>query len=1176
MSARLVRWLLSGLGVAIIAALIWFFAPFWPPLAGILPRALIIVLALAIWLGVNLWLDHRARKRARAVEAAITTAPPDPEAGARAEEVAALTAKLKKALAILARARGTRGYLYEQPWYIIIGPPGAGKTTALLNAGLNFPLAAELGQGAVAGVGGTRYCDWWFTDHAVMIDTAGRYTTQDSAASVDQAGWHGFLDLLKRTRPRQPLNGVIVAIALSDIAGADDAARLGHARAIRARIKEITNRLGVTVPVYALFTKSDLIAGFTEFFDDLDTTGRAQVWGATFANERGPGGAVGEFAPEFTSLIARLEDRTIDRLAAERSPDRRAMIEGFPLQVASLQAPLTAFLTEAFGGSTLDPAPWLRGVYFCSGTQEGTPIDRLTGVLARSFGIDQRRAPSLQPQAGRSYFLGGLLRNVIFGEAMLGASHRGLAQRRIAARIGGFAAVAIAFVALLAALLISHSNNATAIAEARAHLAAEQKIAAQLKLDPVASANLPSILPLLDRARALAANQPVAGYHGIGLDQAASIHAATRAVYRNTLDFALLPRLILQLEAEMRGGLDRPDYLYQATRVYLMLGNQGPLDATLVEAWMKLDWQRLYPGIGQADLRASLMDNLVTLLAHPLPDVPLDGGLVATARATFSRVPIAARIYSRIRDSEAAARVPEWTPAEALGAAGTPLFVNATGQPLTAGIPGFFTKRGFYTVLLPALSHASQEVARESWVLGRSAQVDPNSPQMQSLETDVIKLYEADYAKHWQAMIDDINLAPLGSAGQAVQALYVLGSPQSPMKTLLTSMARQLTLTEAPRLPKGAAGAAGAAASRAPHAAALSAAAARLKNLIGPGTADAAAPKPGTAIDQEFAPLRTYVGNGAVGAPISLTLQLIDQVQQQLASLAATAPGSAVPAAPASGGDSAALLAGEAQHDPQPVRRWLGGITATADNLRGGSAAASASAAFNAPGGAAQLCQKAVAGHYPFDPQASAGIPLADFAHLFAPGGAMDNFFNTQVRPFVNMTGGVWRVQPVNGVTPPVSQGAVAEFQRAQIIQQMFFVGSASPSVQFTITPVSLGAGAAQVTLQLGGVTIDYAHGPTVPTAVTWPGADGMQTARLIITPATAGALPVTYQASGPWAVFRLFDQGQLTEDGASARYTLQFGSGSDAASFTLEAGSIFNPFAPGALSSFRCPSLGG
>ena len=128
--------------------------------------------------------------------------------------------KLTTALALLKKASGSRGYLYEQPWYAIIGPPGAGKTTALLNAGLSFPLAAEMGQSAVAGVGGTRMCDWWFTESAVLIDTAGRYTTQDSDAAVDKAGWQAFLGLLKRTRARQPLNGVLVAIALSDIAAA--------------------------------------------------------------------------------------------------------------------------------------------------------------------------------------------------------------------------------------------------------------------------------------------------------------------------------------------------------------------------------------------------------------------------------------------------------------------------------------------------------------------------------------------------------------------------------------------------------------------------------------------------------------------------------------------------------------------------------------------------------------------------------------------------------------------------------------------------------------------------------------------------------------------------------------------------------------------------------------------
>ena len=92
---------------------------------------------------------------------------------------------------------------------MIIGPPGAGKTTALLNSGLRFPLADRDGAGRGAPASAARgNCDWWFTEEAVLIDTAGRYTTQDSDAAVDRAGWERFLALLKRTRPRQPLNGV--------------------------------------------------------------------------------------------------------------------------------------------------------------------------------------------------------------------------------------------------------------------------------------------------------------------------------------------------------------------------------------------------------------------------------------------------------------------------------------------------------------------------------------------------------------------------------------------------------------------------------------------------------------------------------------------------------------------------------------------------------------------------------------------------------------------------------------------------------------------------------------------------------------------------------------------------------------------------------------------------------
>jgi type VI secretion system protein ImpL len=91
---------------------------------------------------------------------------------------------------LAARRQSLNGrFLYELPWYVIIGAPGSGKTTALRNAGLKFPLADQMGEQAVRGVGGTRNCDWWFTDQAVLIDTAGRFTTQDSDQATDKATW---------------------------------------------------------------------------------------------------------------------------------------------------------------------------------------------------------------------------------------------------------------------------------------------------------------------------------------------------------------------------------------------------------------------------------------------------------------------------------------------------------------------------------------------------------------------------------------------------------------------------------------------------------------------------------------------------------------------------------------------------------------------------------------------------------------------------------------------------------------------------------------------------------------------------------------------------------------------------------------------------------------------------
>ena len=1175
------RWLVTFIGTALLALLVWFFGPFLPVLEDWYLRRAIVVAMFVLWAGVNLILTIHRVQRDAALFRGVTEAPPDPAAMASAEEAAALQDKLTTALALLKRARGTTGYLYEQPWYVIIGPPGAGKTTALLNADLRFPLAAEMGQSAVAGVGGTRLCDWWFTENAVLIDTAGRYTTQDSDAVVDRAGWEAFLDLLKRTRTRQPLNGAIVAIALSEIGAATRDERLAHARAIRRRLKETEQKLAVRLPVYAVFTKADLVAGFTEFFDDLDREKRAQIWGATLPLAAAEAGTVGGFAAEFCALIERLNTRLFDRLQAERSADRRALIAGFPAQFASLEAPLAEFLQEAFGGSRLDPAPMLRGFYFTSGTQEGTPFDRLTGTLARSFGIDQRRAPTLRPAEGRSYFLARLVKEVIFGEAMLVSEKPGAARRRQLWRTGGFALPLLALLAAGLLLCHSRSENLREIAEMNTALAGYTKTAAGLRLDPVADADLLRVLPLLDKARDLphgydSGDMDRFSWLGFGLSQRGKLAAGARTVYRHALERVLLPRLIWRLEEQMRGAIDRPDYLYEATRVYLMLGAQEhiPLDRGFVETWMALDWEQNYPGPVMASDRNKLARHLHALLADPLPEIKLDGALLASARTALSRVSLARRVYSRIASSEAAQAVPPWRPGDALGAAGVPVFMRASGKPLTEGIPGFYTIDGFYKVLLPALGDATKQVASESWVLGSSFKLDPSTTEAKRLEHEVIGLYEDDYIKHWDELLKDLSLVPLRNVEQGAQTLYVLGSsPLSPIRKLLVAIAQQLKLTQPPPAPP-----AETAKSLGETVAKqiVPDAAARLKPLVGTQSPGPPPEPPGKKVDDHYRALLEFVGTGP-GAPIDQALKVIDDLRQQIAAHGSAAPGAPPGPAPApTGQDSVQLMRDEAGTDPQPIRRWLEAMAVSGNALISRRASQQATEAWNAPGsGPASLCQKAVAGRYPFVPGAPIEIPMDDFAKLFSPGGLIDGFFNTQLRPYVDTSAdGSWKPHPVDGVAAPVSPADLLQFQKAAVIRDLFFAaGGNAPSVRFDITPVDLDDAATQVTLDIGGTTVTYAHGPTRATQITWPGQAATGSARLVFDPRPSSG-PGVFQASGAWALFRLFEQGTLKRSEWADRYELTFATGDRRARFEIHAGSVINPFAPGLLAGFQCPKL--
>jgi type VI secretion system protein ImpL len=254
--------------------------------------AVLLTLAVLALFGIYFlvrWL--LARRAASRLESALAAQGAQQANNARPErraEIQELQKQLQQGIQAIKTSKMGRGgkrgaaALYSMPWYMIVGPPGAGKTTALKHSGMVFPYGGNTG-GGVRGVGGTRNCDWWFTEEAVLLDTAGRYTTQDSDREKDAAGWRGFLGELKKRRPLHPANGVLVAFP-SDPLGQLSLTELdAHAAAVRLRLMELRTELQFELPVYVMFTKADMLPGFMEHFADLDAEGRRAVLGDTFA-----------------------------------------------------------------------------------------------------------------------------------------------------------------------------------------------------------------------------------------------------------------------------------------------------------------------------------------------------------------------------------------------------------------------------------------------------------------------------------------------------------------------------------------------------------------------------------------------------------------------------------------------------------------------------------------------------------------------------------------------------------------------------------------------------------------------------------------------------------------------------------------------------------------------------
>ncbi len=380
------------------------------------------------------------------------------------EAVKDLQSKWKSSVEALKRSKigRRRRFLYHLPWYVIIGAPACGKSTAIKNSGLHFPM----GEPKLAGTGGTKNCDWWFAEEAIILDTAGRYTFGDEQAP-DQEEWLAFLKLLRKYRPEAPINGLIVAVSGDALMTRDRDELVEDARNIREKIDQLVRELGIQFPIYLLITKCDLVEGFTEFFGRLPKKRLDEIVGWT-----NPSWEMQDPPRLVRTALAELRERLlamrVNFLWEEERAERQRNIYLFPEEMRVFQQSLEEMCDVLFRENQYNESPFLRGIYLTSGLQSGTAVSRMLERLGL-----RAQATELREEK-RSYFLKEFFQSHLPSDRNL-VSISGRARGRLQV-LNNTALAAIAAVAVLIAVVTggSYVANRTLLN----HLEDEMRVAA--------------------------------------------------------------------------------------------------------------------------------------------------------------------------------------------------------------------------------------------------------------------------------------------------------------------------------------------------------------------------------------------------------------------------------------------------------------------------------------------------------------------------------------------------------------------------------------------------------------------------------------------------------------------------------------------------------------------------
>ena len=592
---------------------------------------------------------------------------------------------------------------------------------------------------------------------------------------------------------------------------------------LRTRLREISQFLGISLPVYVLFTRADRLQFFQDYVRNLTNDEATLVLGATlpmvsYAGEVYAEQETARVSAAFDNLTYSLAEKRLVYLPREYDATKRPSLYEFPREFRKLQPMLVQLLVDLCRPSQLRTGPFLRGFYF-SGVRpivisapaptlvREEPITRpaagkgglrATGIFDFRKAAAQAARPSMAEETGETRrvpqwtFLPHFFNDVLLKDTSALTASASSTKTSLWRRVLLASAMALVLIFIIGFIVsfVENKNLESQVLNAAQGISNVQLTAQQLpSLDA-----LNRLETLRQSVETLAQYEQEGAPFGMrwGLYTGNSLYPDVRKIYFQhfrKLLFGQTQAALLQTLSALPvtpGPNDQYGPVYDTLKAYLITTSNHDkstrlfLSPVLLKAWTAgrdIDPDRVQLAQKQFDFYSDQLKD-----ANPFSSEN-DTLAVARARNYLSQFSGAERVY-RFMLAEASKADPSINFNRKFPGSAE---VVIDGKE----VEGAFTKAG-WAFMQDAFKNLPKYFSGEEWVLGPGSAQNVDTAK---LAQDLQVRYQQDYITQWRAFLKSANVVRYNSLTDASQKLAKTSSNQSPLLALFCTAAQNTAVT---------------------------------------------------------------------------------------------------------------------------------------------------------------------------------------------------------------------------------------------------------------------------------------------------------------------------------------------------------------------------------------------